>query len=223
MIADLEVSHDDAKLPVVSWRETRGLHSPEALRLAHVECRIVKDATTGMLLFAARGTVRAGSFEEAKPWEQLTGFDCQPAQSLYYSSTDSIMRRPRPGKSKAGEMIAHDGAQVLRAIFGPTDLPIHINCADASPVELEKLQAALRRAFIENRNAHIRQHCKNMFRWPVDDGRVSTYDPSSTGWPPTVSGMAARMLVVLSWLLAGAIVAGAAAGIFWLMQNSVWP
>lgn len=219
MISDLEVLSNGAGLPVVAWRESRGLHSPEALRLARVECRILKDATTGVLLFGSRGTVRSGSFEEAKPWEQLTGFDCQPAHALYYSSTDLIVRRTAFGKSKTGEMIAHDGAQVLRALFGQTVLPIHINCADASALEIEKLQAALRKAFLEHRNDLVRNRCKNVFHWPVDDNRVGAYDPQSRGWPRPASGIPARILRGISWLLAVAIVAGAAAAIFWLLQH----
>lgn len=218
MIRDVEVLKDGAGLPIVSWREGRGLHSPEALRLARVECRIMKDKKDGALLFAARGTVREGSFEEAKPWAQLTGFDCKPAHALYNSATDLFLRQKALGKSPTGAIALHDGAQVVLTLFGPTELPIHINCADASPVELQKLQATLRRAFLEQRDHLIFKHCGNVFRWPRDDDRVVTYDPLSARWLSTHRvGETTRLIDFAAWALALMIGVGIFGTLYWLL------
>lgn len=218
MIRDVEVLKDGAGLPIVAWREGRGLHSPEALRLARVECRIMKDEKDGTLLFAARGSVREGSFEEAKPWAQLTGFDCKPAHTLYNSVTDLFLRQKALEKTPTGALALHDGAQVFLALFGQTELPIHINCAEASPVELQKLQATLRRAFLEQRDHLIFKHCGNVFRWPSDDDRVVTYNPLSVGWSSThLVGGKPRLINFAAWALALMIGIGIFGALYWLI------
>ena len=103
MIHDLRVSKDEADFPVVSWTESRNAHSPQGVGSARVECRIMKDGTTGELLFVARGTVRDpyGKFEEGKPWEKLRGFSEHAAEGLYLTKgRDRVLEACAAKKSR---------------------------------------------------------------------------------------------------------------------------
>ena len=177
MIHDLEVAKDAAGFPGVSWSEDRNIASPEAMRRARVECRIMKDAASGTLMFVARGTVRHGTFEEGKPWQHLRGFSNASADGLYYTKEQLEARQHLAGKSLGGRVALSDSAQVLRAEFDD-DTPLHVNCATAPPVDIERLHLALTREFVGNRSILADSICRDAYRWPVDDERVITYDPA---------------------------------------------
>jgi hypothetical protein len=212
VIHDLEVGKDAAGFPVVSWSEDRNSASPEAMRRARVECRIMKDAVTGVLLFVARGTVRHGAFEEGKPWEHLRGFSNRAADGLYYTKEQLEARQHLGSKSIGGRVALSDGAQVLTAEF-VDDTPLHVNCATASPVDIERLHVALTREFVGNQHILVGNLCRDAFQWPVDDDRVMTYDPARK---PPVSQTSARVLSeTLGWIAALALIGGIAFLLVW--------
>jgi hypothetical protein len=207
VIHNLEVGKDAAGFPVVSWFEDRNIASPEAMRRARVECRIMKDAATGVLLFVARGTVRHGTFEEGKPWERLRGFSNHSADGLYYTKGQLEARQHLGSKSIGGRMVLSDSAQVLLAEF-EDDTALHVNCATASPVDVENLHVALTREFVGNRHILIGSLGQNGYRWPVNDDRVMTYDPARKG--PDSRQSSKLISEALGWIIALALVGGAA-------------
>ena len=72
----LDPEQADAQgLPVVTWEEDRNQFAPEGPGPARVACFIRPDTETGVLQFVAAGSVRHGSFEEARPWEALKSFE----------------------------------------------------------------------------------------------------------------------------------------------------
>jgi hypothetical protein len=212
VIHDLEVSEDDAGFPKVTWTEDRNLASPEAMRRARVECRIMKEATTGILLFAARGNVRHGPFEEAKAWEKLTGFSQPTADELYYTKKQLEFRHYFASKSIGAKLALTDNAHVLRAEFAE-DTALHINCADATPVDIDRLRVALTQKFILSRNALVSNICHGLYEWPVTDDKVMTYDPARPGWGDHLKR--GFLFEALGWIVAVAVVAGLAALLFW--------
>ncbi len=213
MIHELQIGKDAAGFPVVSWCEDRNIASPEAMRRARVECRIMKDATSGILLFVARGTVRHGSFEEGKPWEHLRGFSNHSADGLYYTKEELDVRQHLGGKSIGGKVALSDSAQVLLAEF-VDDTPLHVNCATASPVEIGHLHVALTREFVGNQHILVGTICRDAFQWPVDDDRVLTYDPARTA---PDNRRHSGLSEALGWIAALALVGGGAFFLFrWL-------
>lgn len=214
MIRDLDVTTDAAGFPIVSWIETRGLSAPQGPGRARVECRIMKDGATGVLLFVARGAVREGQFEEGKPWEALRGFSLQSADSLYYSRAEQQMRQHLAGKGLASRWVWSDGAQVLLAEFAG-DTPLHVNCAEASPVEIDRLHVALTRAFLTHRDELVARQCREMFLWPTDDGRVETYDPARKGWPGEKPP--SLLMEAVGWTVALTTVVAVGAVLFWMV------
>ena len=174
------------------------------MRRAPVECRIMKDATTGGLLFVARGTVRHGAFEEGKPWDRLQGFSKPTADQLYYTRHQLEIRQHFTSKSVGAKLALADSAHVLVAEF-IDDTPIHINCADASPVEIDQLHGLLVREFITYRGGD--------FQWPLNDERVPTFKPAHRD---TDRGPKHRFWIdALAWIVALGIVAGLAALLCW--------
>src|SRR5262249_45816918 len=129
------VTTDEAGLPVVAWDEDRNLFAPEGGRRARIECRILKEAGTGRLLFVAGGSVRAGLFEEGRPWEALAGFESDSADRHYYSAAELRLREVATQKSAGLKLLLGDAAFVTLASFNDDrpNLSLHINCASAAP------------------------------------------------------------------------------------------
>jgi hypothetical protein len=219
MIRDLQVSRDGAGFPVVAWTEDRNLASPEAMRRACVECRIMKDRTTGVLLFVARGTVRHGSFEEGKPWQRLRGFSRHTADGLYYTREQLELRHHIAGKGLGAKLALSDSAQVLLAEF-VDDTALHLNCADAPPVDIDRLHIALTREFIGNQYELVSNICRIAFEWPIEDDRVLTYDPARAG--PRNQRKPKLLVEALGWIVALGVVAALAVTVFWTLTGLRW-
>jgi hypothetical protein len=213
MIRNLHVTHDDAGFPIVAWTEDRNLASPEAHRRATVECRILKNAA-GVLLFVARGTKRHGSFEEGKPWERLRGFSRHTAEELYYTRQQLERLRSFADKSPARKFALSDGAPVLLAEFDD-NVALHINCADAPPVEIDRLHMTLIHAFIRSRDELVGHVCSVAYEWPAGDDRVVTYDPGRPG--SSHQQKSGLLLDALGWIIAVGVVAALGAFVFWLL------
>ena len=211
MIRNLHVTHDDAGFPIVAWTEDRNLASPEASMRATIECRIMKNAA-GVLLFVARGTKRHGSFEEGKPWEQLRGFSRHTAEELYYTRQQLELHRSFADKSLGRKFALSDGAQVLLAEFDD-NLALHVNCADAPPVEIDRLHMTLIHAFIRSREELVGHICSTAYEWPLGDDRVGTYDPARPGW----TNRQKPVQEILGWIVAVGLVAALAALMLWLL------
>lgn len=209
MIYDLSITTDAAGFPIIAWREDRNMHSPEALRRARIECRIMKHAKTGALLFVARGSTRYGPFEEAKPWSHLRGFTVQSAQNLYYPRAWLDAQNSLTSKSVGARIVLTDAAQVITAEFAD-DTPIHINCADATPVEIDSVHKALLREFETNKDVLGRRYD---YQWPTDDDSVVTYDPAIHASPG--HSKTAVLIDALLWVAPVALIAGIAAALAW--------
>lgn len=216
MIRDLQVSRDGAGFPVVAWTEDRNLASPEAMRRARVECRIMKDGTSGVLLFVARGTVRDphGRFEEGRPWVRLRGFSRHTADGLYYSKSQLEFRHHIANKGVGAKLALSDSAHVLSAEFDD-DIALHINCADATPVDIDRLHVTLIREFIRSRGELVDHACRGVFEWPLGDDQVMTYDPARSEWDDQPKS---RLIVeAFGWVVALGVVAALGALFLWLV------
>lgn len=165
------------------------------------------------MLFVARGSVRHGSFEEGKPWERLRGFSKHHAEGLYYTR-EQLELRQNVAKKGIAKLAVSDSANVILGEF-VEDTPLHINCADASPVDIERLHVALTREFISSQHETVSALCRVPFHWPKGDDRVMSYDPGRAGWKQsqTPKGLAEA----LGWIIAVAIIATLGALIVWFL------
>jgi hypothetical protein len=165
------VAMDDQGLPVVGWEEDRNLYSPETTNRARVSCFIRPNAA-GELQFVSVGPVRYGAFEEARPWQKLASFAVERAEQLYHSSADRVLLEVLASKSKsgAGRLLATDGAIVILANFADEQrsIPMHLNCADCTPVEAAMLHNRLRHEFIDGRWDLVNDKCGGEYVWPKD-------------------------------------------------------
>ena len=163
------ITHDAQGLPVVSWEEDRNLFAPDGLGPARVACYIRPDKKTGALQFVAAGSVRHGAFEVVRPWELLHSFEHSTAEQQYHAPAERALIDTLASKSKSGlgRLLATDGAHVLLANFADEQrsVPMHLNCAEASPAEVNILHDRLRREFI-GRDDVVRALCEGEFVWP---------------------------------------------------------
>lgn len=214
MIHDLQVSKDDAGFPIVAWTEDRDVHAPQGVGCARVECRIMKDGSTGELLFVKRGTVRDphGRFEQGKSWEKLHGFSEHSAESLYRTNKMIELWR-QVIKSALGRWALSDKAFVTLAEF-QDDVAIHLNCADALQNDINRLHAVLVREFVANQLVLVGKISHNRFTWPVGDDRVTTYDPGRTWWSDQPKP--SLVMEALGWAIALGLIGGGFALISWI-------
>lgn len=213
MISDLKTIEDDAGFPIVSWTESRNFFAPGGFGHSRVECRIMKKAHTGELLFVARGQKDNAPFAQSELWQGLTRFSLQPAASLYRSPTDDIPYGAL-AKTQLGQLFLTDKAKLFYAEFGPGVSPIHVNYADASKRQFDRLHLALTNAFC-GREDYVASKCKTFYRWPIDDTRVPTYDASEGGWPDDKARTFTSK--ALEWATAIVVLSGTFAGLLWLI------
>jgi len=177
MAIRLDPEQTDAQgLPVVTWEEDRNLMSTENSGRARISCFIRPDHA-GALQFVASGSVRFGVFEEVRPWEKLVSFTVAKADELYYSTADRalldiVTSRSRSGAARA---LAADGAFVILANFADErrSVPMHLNCADCTPVEIGMLHDRLRLEFLDRRTGFIERICDGVMVWPNDTPYVA--------------------------------------------------
>lgn len=216
MIRDLTVGKDGAEFPVVSWVEDRGAGSPAGTGSFRMECRIGKEPKTGVLLFITRGHMRNRSFESGRPWEDLQSFSTTSALHHYLTSAEQQLRKILAGKSKAGGILLGDGGQAMLAQFR-VDGYFDISCPDAAQIDLDRLGLTLTEKFVNERSRLVDDKCEmELYRWPLDDSRVETYDPERKGWPGETP--LPRHLDALMWLGAVATVFGGLALLLWLLR-----
>lgn len=179
------VAADGQGLPVVTWEEDRNHFAPEGAGRARVACFIRRDEKSGVLQFVRSGSVRHGAFEEARPWDRLVSFGRETAEQLYTSASDRALLDVLASKSKsgAGRLLATDGAQVMLANFADErpSVPMHLNCAEASPAEVALLHDRLHREFILKRADLLRDKCDGEPVW-AKDKPFAAYEPP----PPAV-------------------------------------
>ncbi len=199
---------DDQGLPVVGWEEDRNLFSPDGLSRARVTCFIRPDAA-GVLQFVSVGPVRHGAFEEARPWENLVSFAVERAEQLYQSSTDRVLLDVLASKSKsgAGRLLTTDGAFVLLANFADErrSVPMHLNCADCTPVEAAVLHDRLRLEFIDRRWDLVADKCGGEFVWPKDEPFTAYTPPAPVSVPGWVVRLGDVVMVAVLGLIAGGL------------------
>jgi hypothetical protein len=181
------VQADAQGLPVVTWEEDRNLFAPEGPGPARVACFIRPDQETGVLQFVASGSVRHGSFEEARPWETLKSFEKASADQLYYGASDRAALDLLAGKSKsgAGRILAADGAFVMLANFADerASVATHLNCADATFTDMALLHDRLQREFIGKRLHLINELCDGEYIWPKDKPFIAYKPPAPATMP----------------------------------------
>jgi hypothetical protein len=176
---------DAQGLPVVTWEEDRNLFAPGGVSPARVACFIRPDAN-GVLQFVSVGWVHHGEFEEARPWENLVSFEIKKADQLYHAG-ERVLVDVLASKSKSGaaRLMAHDGAQVMLANFADEQrsVPMHLNCADCTPVEAATLHDRLRLEFLDRRLDLIDKRCSGEYVWPKDKPFVAHTPPAAAPLP----------------------------------------
>lgn len=186
--------YDAQGLPVVTWEEDRNHFAPEGTGRARVACFIRPDEKTGALLFVKAGSSRHGAYEEARPWDRLASFGRETAEHLYASALDRVALDVLASKSKsgAGRLLATDGAQVVLANFSDErpSSPMHLNCADALPVEVAMLHDRLHRQFIAKRPDLLREKCGDEPVWPKGKA-FAAYEPPA---PAVIPRWKARLV-----------------------------
>jgi hypothetical protein len=204
---------DAQGFPVVSWEEDRNLFAPEGYGRARVTCFIRPDKE-GVLQFVSVGSVRHGAFEEARPWQALVSFAVERAEQHYYSAADRALLDALGSKSKisAARVLMTDGAQVMLANFGDErpGVPMHLNCADAAPVEVALLHDRLSREFIHKRDALVLEYCGGEFKWPEDKAPFAAHVPPTLTAPPAWHEWVSNLIVA-------AVVALLGFGFYWLL------
>ena len=207
MAIRLDPKATDAQgLPVVTWEEDRNLFAPGGVSPARVACFIRPDAN-GVLQFVSVGLVRHGEFEEARPWEALVSFEVKKADQLYHAG-ERVLVDVLASKSKSGaaRLLAHDGAQVILANFADEQrsVPMHLNCADCTPVEAATLHDRLRLEFLDRRLDLIDKRCGGEYVWPKDKPFVAHTPPVAAPLPRRM----ARLVDVAIAVVLGLIAAG---------------
>src|SRR5215472_18937257 len=153
---------DAQGLPVVIWEEDRNLHAPGGAGRARVAC-FIKPDSDGVLQFVSAGWVRQGPFEEARPWALLNSFEKGAAEQHYYAAAERVLLDALVSKSKSGaaRLLSHDGAQVMLANFADEhpSVAMHLNCADALPVEMAMLHDRLYREFVSKQQSLVAEKC----------------------------------------------------------------
>lgn len=181
---------DEQGLPVVAWEEDRNLFAPEGAGRARITCFIRPDAF-GVLQFVSAGSVREGAFEEARPWEALHSFQSGPAEQLYTTQAERAWRDVLTARSKSGMVraILTDSAQVMMANFADehASVAMHLNCAEASTVDMARLHDRLHNAFIVKRTLLMKQKCGPDRKWPKATPFVAHKPPAPPYEPPWVA------------------------------------
>lgn len=161
------VKKDGQKLPAVSWVEDRNIFAPGGMGRERVSCFIRPEEESGELQFVKVGKARHGDEVEVRPWGRLISFELAHAEQLYLSAQDKALMQLASGKNRAAGLLFTDGALVVVAHFG--DVPMHINCADASPAQAQHLYGVLKREFIDQRPAALHEAgCQDEYVWPKD-------------------------------------------------------
>jgi hypothetical protein len=203
---------DAQGLPVVSWVEDRNLYAPDGIGVARVTCFLRPDES-GLLQFVSAGRVREGAFEEARPWELLKSFQEAAAEQLYTTQTDKVWRDILASRSKSGVArgLLTDGARVMLANFadGHSSVAMHLNCAEASMVDMARLHDRLHNEFIIKRPLLMRQKCGPDRRWPKEPAFVAYTPPA----PPASSFWMER----LADLIVVAVLGLFGFGFYWLV------
>jgi len=170
VIRDLTLAHDAAGFPVVSWSEHRSAGSVAGPGTQKIECRIVKDASTGILLLCFRGRTRGRPFEFARPWERLAAF----------AFTSAVHRHESPAEHRQRELLVRkphlkalwgDGGQALYADFAGS-VTVDVSCPEISQVEQEQLHYLLEREFVSLRNDYVAARQLEGFRWPINNDQI---------------------------------------------------
>ncbi len=159
--------------------------------------------------FVAAGSVRHGDYEEARPWEKLVSFAVEKAEQLYHSSVDRVLLDVLASKSKsgAGRLLATDGSFVMLANFADErrSVPMHLNCADCTPVEAAALHDRLRLEFIDKRWDLVSDKCGGDHVWPKDNSFTAYTPPAPVSVPRWLVHLGDVVMVAVLGLIAGGL------------------
>ena len=101
--------------------------------------------------------------------------------------------------------MAKDGAHVMLANFADehASVPMHLNCADTSPVEVAVLHDRLHREFIAKRPHLVNELCGGEYIWPKEKPFVAFQHPAPAGvsrWKARLVDLSiAVMLALVGW------------------------
>jgi len=183
---DAKTTKDAQDLPVVTWEEDRNLFAPGGVTPARVSCFIRPDEN-GVLQFVSVGLVRHGEIEEARSWQKLVRFEVKRADELYHSAKDRVLLDVLASKSKsgAGRVFTTDGAFVILANFADERraVPMHLNCADCTPVEADTVHDRLNFEFLDRQRDLIAERCDGAYVWPKDKPFVAHRPPTAAPLP----------------------------------------
>ena len=182
MIRIDDVTYDAQGLPIVRWEEDRNIFAPEGAGRSKVVCFIRPNAE-GELMFVSVGSVRHGEHEEARPWRLLQSFSISRADEHYYEPLARAAMDALLSKNRMLHAGMTDGAQVVLAHFADeqASVPMHLNCASTSPVEVARLHDRLRREFIDKRLDLVVEKCDSEFVWK---GKFEAYKPAKEQQAP---------------------------------------
>lgn len=181
-IKRLTTTRDAVGFPVVEWTETRRNGS------ARVKCFITRDPATDALLFATSGSLSTNGLYTQRPWEKLVGFRPTPARELYYTAADHRMnealRSIASQKFKTAALfITDDDSIVMLADIADEcpSIPMHLNYALGTAVEIAELHSELYRCFIAQRQALVESLCDGEYKWPAGKQHVASIPASRSG------------------------------------------
>ena len=134
-------------------------------------------------------------------------FEKGAADQLYYAASDRTALDLLASKSKsgAGRLLAVDGALVMLASFADerASVATHLNCADASPVEVTLLHDRLHREFIAKRPHFVNELCGGEYIWPRDKPFIAFQPPAPVivpRWKARLVDLSiAAMLALIGW------------------------
>jgi hypothetical protein len=191
--------YDNAGFPVVEWTEDRNSHAPNSpswfSSRVTIACFITRDEVTGELLFATNGSPQQGLVYQRRPWKHLAGFHAEAARGLYYTHEElrqhELTRqaftamRPKDGNPVVGVllagMITDDDSIVMLAEFDHNDrhasVPMHLNYATATQIQVAELHDRLHQAFIVSRDAYVHELCDGEYLWPAGKEHLAIRPP----------------------------------------------
>jgi hypothetical protein len=185
----MPVKFDAVGFPVVEWVEDRNSFAPDggwfgSTRVT-VRCFIKPDPESGELLFATSRSPKKEEIYQQRPWKNLSSFHGQAARELYHTQEDlqtfnvmkqALAKRLSPKKQGAPDMshlvglLREDDAIVMLAEFDDEhrSVPMHINYATGTQIEIAELHNELFRWFIAKRANFVENICGGEFVWPKD-------------------------------------------------------
>lgn len=159
----IEMGQDRLGFPVVSWVEHRHLGTKR------ITCFITRNPDTGELMFCTDGSFEAEAIYSQRPWARLKNFRVSSAQEVYGRSVvqDMVQGYFSQKRPQLASLVM-DRSLVVVAEFGDeyATIPMYLNYALATPMEMTALHDALSREFIRKMRETVAARAGGLFLWP---------------------------------------------------------